>query len=62
MTHEICKSEGCEHPMTAHVHDHVMHEGRWLDVARCIDCERDGGPCTDEHSIVAESETEERAS
>ena len=47
-----CASEGCGHPVASHVRDHVMHEGRWHDVARCLDCERDGGPCTDTHAIV----------
>lgn len=49
---EFCESAGCNHPRSQHVHDHVMHAGTWHDVSRCLDCERDGGPCTDTHAIV----------
>jgi len=49
---QTCGSKGCGHPLREHVHDRVMHEGQWKDVARCRACERDGGPCTDSHSIV----------
>jgi hypothetical protein len=49
---ESCARDGCGHPIREHVHDRVMHAGSWRDVARCLICERDGGPCTDSHSIV----------
>ena len=49
---KTCASEGCGHALSAHVHDRVMHEGQWRDVRRCLECEHDGGPCTDGHAIV----------
>ncbi len=50
----ICSTDGCGHPKSEHVNDHVLHEGILMDVHRCIVCERDGGVCTDAAKILPE--------
>ncbi len=57
---ERCANRGCGHPKSAHVYDRVMHEGAWIDVARCSVCEHEGGPCTDERRILEEAENATR--
>ena len=53
-TSEVCRNDGCGHPMSDHVSDRIMHEHQWRTVHRCVACERDGGACTDGKSILAD--------